>query len=81
MGRKRRNFSKEFKAKVALEALRKREILQELAKKHDLYPNQIVSLKKSIQGELPERSLNDESLKGFEDGLPYSTALKKRLIF
>lgn len=54
MGRKRRNFSKEFKAKVALEALRERETLQELAKKYDLHPNQIVSWKKVIQGELPE---------------------------
>ena len=54
MGRKRRNFSKEFKAKVALEALRERETLQELAKKYDLHPNQIVSWKKVIQSELPE---------------------------
>jgi len=54
MERKRRNYSKEFKAKVALEALRKREILQELAKTYDLPPNQIVSWKKVIQIELPE---------------------------
>ena len=54
MGRKRRNFSKEFKAKVALEALRERETLQELAKKYDLHPNQIERWKKVIQSELPE---------------------------
>ncbi|MEM7373832.1 MAG: transposase [Bacteroidota bacterium] len=53
MKRKRRSFSKEFKAKVGLEALRERETLQELAKKYELHPNQIVSWKKVIQGELP----------------------------
>ena len=35
MSRKRRSFSKESKAKAALEALRKRETLQELAKKYE----------------------------------------------
>lgn len=53
MSRKRRSFSKEFKAKVALEALRERETLQELARKYDLHPNQIIGWKKVIQGELP----------------------------
>jgi len=68
MSRKRRNFSKEFKAKVALEALRERETLQELGKKYELHPNQIVSWKKVIQGELPglfsrkkEREAADQS--------------------
>ena len=35
MSRKRRSFSKESKAKVALEALRERETLQELAPKYE----------------------------------------------
>lgn len=68
MSQKRRSFSKEFKAKVALEALRERETLQGLAKKYELHPNQIVSWKKVIQGELPglfsgkrEREASDQS--------------------
>ena len=38
----RRNFSAEFKAKVALEALVGDKTLAELAAKHDVHPNVIV---------------------------------------
>jgi transposase-like protein len=41
MSNKRRKFSKEFKAKVVLEALKERETLEVLAKKHELFPTQI----------------------------------------
>lgn len=41
MSRTRRVFSKEFKAKVVLEALRERETLEVLAKRYELLPNQI----------------------------------------
>lgn len=41
MSKKRRSFTKEFKAKIALEALRERESIQDLAKRHDLHPTQI----------------------------------------
>jgi len=37
----RRKFSKEFKAKVVLEALKERETLESLAKKYELQPAQI----------------------------------------
>jgi len=46
MTRKRRNFSPEFKSKVALEALREELTLAELAKKHNLHPNMITNWKK-----------------------------------
>ncbi len=52
MRKKRRSFSKEFKAKVALEALRERETLAELAKRYELHPNQIISWKKHLQSEM-----------------------------
>lgn len=52
MSRKRRSFSKEFKAKVALEALRERETLSDLAKKYELHPNQIIGWKKHLQSEM-----------------------------
>ena len=45
---KRRNFSPDFKAKVALETLRGELTLAELAKKHDLHPNMISLWKKQI---------------------------------
>lgn len=41
MGKKRQSFSKDFKAKVALEALREESTIQELAVKHGVHPNQI----------------------------------------
>lgn len=41
MSTKRRKFSKEFKTKVVLEALKERETLESLAKKYELSPQQI----------------------------------------
>lgn len=43
---KRRNHSADFKAKVALEALREELTLPELSKKYDVHPNQISTWKK-----------------------------------
>ncbi|QQM26345.1 transposase [Elizabethkingia sp. M8] len=37
----RRKFSKEFKSKVILEALKERTTIEELAKKYELQPSQI----------------------------------------
>ncbi|WP_366524043.1 transposase [uncultured Tateyamaria sp.] len=38
---KRRNFTDQFKAKVALEALRGDKTVQKIAAKHQLHPNQV----------------------------------------
>jgi len=43
---KRRKFSDQFKAKVALEALRGDRTIQEIAAKHWLHPNQVSTWKK-----------------------------------
>ena len=43
---KRRNFSDQFKAKVALEALRGDRTIQEIAAKHRVHPNQVSTWKK-----------------------------------
>jgi transposase len=45
---KRRSFSAEFKAKVALEAVKEQQTLQELAQKYELHPNQISSWKQEF---------------------------------
>ena len=37
----RRKFSKEFKSKVVLEALKERTTIEQLAKKYELQPSQI----------------------------------------
>ena len=44
--RTRRRFSAEFKAKVALEAIRGHETVAELAIKHGLHPSQIAAWKR-----------------------------------
>ena len=41
MKKSRRKFTDAFKAKVAIEALKERETLSELAKRFDIHPNQI----------------------------------------
>ena len=46
--RPRRNHSPAFKAKVALEALREDMTLAELAKKHEVHPNQITDWKRQL---------------------------------
>lgn len=46
--RPRRNHSPEFKAKVALEAIRGELTLVELAEKHQVHPNQITDWKSQL---------------------------------
>lgn len=48
MRRKRRKFSSSFKAKVAIEALKERKTLSELAKQFELHPNQISQWKQEF---------------------------------
>ena len=52
--RKRRKFSAEFKARVALEALVGDKTLAELAAKHDVHPNMIAQWKRQAKEALPE---------------------------
>jgi transposase len=51
---KRRSFSAEFKAKVALEALSGAFTLAELSAKHNVHPNMIAQWKRKAQESLPE---------------------------
>jgi transposase len=48
MKRSRRTFSAEFKAKVALEAIKEQLTMSELAQKHSIHPNQITDWKKQF---------------------------------
>jgi transposase len=44
--RTRRRFTADFKAKVALEALRGDKSIQEIASKHQVHPNQVSAWKR-----------------------------------
>ncbi len=48
---KRRQFSPQFKAKVAIEAIRGELTLAEIAKKHDVHPNMITNWKRQLTRE------------------------------
>ena len=50
---KRRKFSAEFKARVALDALVGDQTLAELAKKHDVHPNMIATWKRQARDNMP----------------------------
>ena len=54
MGQTRKNHSKEFKAKVALEAVRGMCSLGELASRYKVHPTQIVQWKKQLQELAPQ---------------------------
>jgi transposase len=48
---KRRNFTDQFKAKIALEALQGDKTIQEIAAKHQLHPNQVSTWKRqAVEG-------------------------------
>ena len=49
MPKKRRSFSPEFKAKVALEALREHKTVAQLAAEHGVHPNQITLWKRQLR--------------------------------
>ncbi len=52
--KKRRRFTAEFKAKVALEALKERTTLAELAQKYQLQPMQISKWKRELKDNISQ---------------------------
>ena len=53
MGSTRKRFSKEYKAKVALEALKELKTTAELASEYGVHPTQINQWKKELKTGLP----------------------------
>lgn len=63
MKRKRRRFSTKFKTKVAIEALKERQTLSELAERFELHPNQISTWKKEFLNNAEEAFTKKSSKK------------------
>lgn len=56
---KRRQFTPEFKARVALEALRKRDSVRVIAARHEVHPNQVSRWKRQLTDGLLEMFSGD----------------------
>jgi putative transposase len=54
MGKKRRQFTEKFKAKVALEAIKGLKTISELASEYQVHPNQVSEWKKQLLARAPE---------------------------
>jgi transposase-like protein len=66
---KRRNLSSEFKSKVALDAIKEQNSLEELSKKHEVHPVQISTWKNEVISNV--RIIFDTSSFNFK-AAPYS---------
>jgi transposase-like protein len=69
MKKQRRKFSKEFKLKVILEALKERETIQQLSQRFEIHPQQITNWKKDYLDkslEIMDVKSNKESVESIE---------------
>jgi transposase-like protein len=64
---KRRRFTDQFKAKVALEALRGDRTIQEIAARHQLHPNQVSTWKRQAVEGLADVFAGDGAQSGHSD--------------
>lgn len=67
MGSQRKQYSGDFKAKVALEALRGERTLSEIASEYGVHPKQVISWKKKVLEELPNLFSNGQARKRQEE--------------
>jgi len=52
--RKRRQFTAEFKARVAIEAIKGQKTIQEIAAHYEVHPNMVTTWKRQALAELPQ---------------------------
>lgn len=54
MGKMRKKFSKEFKSKIAIEALKEEKTTAELSSEYEVHPSQIKEWKSQLKENIPE---------------------------
>jgi transposase-like protein len=60
----RKSYSAEFKAKVALEAVKEESTINEIASKYELHPNQVITWKKTFNENLSQLFIDKRTRKG-----------------
>jgi putative transposase len=63
--KQKRNFSAEFKARIALEAIKGQRTIQEIAAHYEVHPNQVTTWKRQVIEALPQ-VFSDHRLQGNE---------------
>ena len=70
MKRKRRHLTAEFKARVAIEALKGEKTIQQIARENDIAPTQVSAWKKELEERMCEiferKNASDKQLKHYE---------------
>jgi transposase-like protein len=71
---KRRQFTAEFKARIAIEAIKGQKTIQEIAAHYEVHPNMVTTWKRQALAELPQvfsdqRSRAAESDEALKDAL------------
>jgi putative transposase len=78
MKTQRKRYSAEFKAKVALEAIKGQKTINELASKYGLHPNQITQWKRQALDALPQ-IFSDRRLQGDKEREQLEAALYQQI--
>ena len=76
--RHRRNFGADFKARVALEAIKGQRTVQEIASHYGVHPNQVTIWKRQAIEELPQ-VFTDRRLRGNESDETLKAALYQQI--
>jgi transposase-like protein len=76
--KQRRNFSAEFKARVALEAIKGQRTIQEIAGHYSVHPNQVTAWKRQVVEALPQIFM-DHRLRGNESEETLKAALYEQI--
>jgi transposase-like protein len=75
----RKSYTAEFKAKVALEAVKGEQTVSEIASKYEIHPNQVSTWKKQFLEKLPSLFVDKRTKKGMKNKEKKSEELYKTI--